>query len=95
MRVRDLPREFSAPVRMTDKPVSFLLRGGSAIIGPNGQYVVEPCFDRETTIMAQLDLSAVDEERMTLDVSGHYNRPDVFNFQVRSSRNSKLQEDSS
>jgi nitrilase len=95
MRVKDLPREFSAPVRMTDKPESFLLRGGSAIIGPSGQYIVEPCFDRETTIIAQLDLSVVDEERMTLDVSGHYNRPDIFDFQVRSSRNSKLQEDSS
>lgn len=93
MRVKDLPREFSETVEMTDKPESFLLRGGSAIIGPNGQYIVAPCFDREATITAHLDLSAVDEERMTLDVSGHYSRPDIFDFQVRSSRNAKLQED--
>ena len=86
MRVKDLPPEFAAPISLADKPESFLLRGGSAIIGPNGRYIVEPCFDQETTIIAQLDLSAVDEERMTLDVSGHYNRPDIFDFQVRQSK---------
>jgi len=86
MRVKDLPPEFAAPISLADKPESFLLRGGSAIIGPNGRYIVEPCFDQETTIIAQLDLSAVDEERMTLDVSGHYNRPDIVDFQVRQSK---------
>ncbi len=35
------------------------------------------------TITAELDLTAMDEERMTLDVSGHYSRPDIFDFQVR------------
>ncbi len=82
MQVKDLPAELGLPP-LADKPESFLLRGGSAIIGPNGQYVVEPRFDREMTITAELDLTAVDEERMTLDVSGHYSRPDIFDFQVR------------
>ncbi len=83
MRVRDLPAEFGAPAGLVDKPESFLLRGGSAIIGPDGRYVVEPCFDEEKTITAELDLTAVDEERMTLDVTGHYSRSDVFDFDVR------------
>lgn len=42
--------------------------------------MVEPCFDQETTITAELDLTTVDEERMTLDVSGHYSRPDIFDL---------------
>jgi len=29
-----------------------------------------------------VDLDALDRERMTLDVSGHYNRSDLFTFQV-------------
>jgi predicted amidohydrolase len=59
---------------------AFVLRGGSAVIGPDGRYLVEPVFDRETTVSAEIDLTAIDREKMTLDVSGHYNRPDIFDF---------------
>ena len=83
MRGKDLPAEFEASEGLADKPESYLLRGGSSIIGPNGRYVVEPVFDQEKTIIAQLDLNTVDEERMTLDVAGHYSRPDIFDLQVR------------
>lgn len=86
MRARDLPTEFGSPRPLAEQPESFLLHGGSAIIGPDGRYVVEPCFDQETTITAELDLTAVDQERMTLDVSGHYSRPDVFDFRLREKR---------
>jgi len=47
-----------------------------------GKYVVEPVFEQETIIIAELDLNAVDREKMTLDVSGHYSRPDIFDFKV-------------
>jgi hypothetical protein len=45
--------------------------------------VVEPVFDEEQIIVAELDLKKIDEERMALDVSGHYQRPDVFDFRVK------------
>ena len=83
MRVRDLPAEFNLPPSLAAQPENFLLRGGSAIIGPDGRYLVEPVFDEETTVTAELDLDAVDRERMILDVSGHYSRPDLFHFQLR------------
>ena len=86
MQAKDLPNELSVPENFADKSDAFLLRGGSAIIGPNGKYVVEPCFDRETIVTAELDLSAVDEERMTLDVAGHYSRPDLFDFRLRATQ---------
>jgi nitrilase len=35
-------------------------------------------FEREELIIADLDLSEIDREVMTLDVSGHYARPDLF-----------------
>jgi len=60
------------------------LVGGSAIIGPDGKYVVEPVYDEEKIISAELDLTRIDCEKMTLDVSGHYSRPDVFEFKLRS-----------
>jgi len=58
-------------------------RGGSSIIAPNASYIVEPVYDREQLIVADLDLSMIDRECMSLDVSGHYARPDVFSFAHR------------
>ncbi|MGB8770755.1 MAG: hypothetical protein WCC92_14140 [Candidatus Korobacteraceae bacterium] len=40
-------------------------------------------YDREELIVADLDLNEIDEAVMTLDVSGHYSRPDVFTFETR------------
>ncbi len=63
-------------------PESLLLRGGSCIIAPDGSYVVEPVFDEESVITAELDLTMIDKEKMTLDVTGHYFRPDVFDLKL-------------
>ena len=72
---RDIPSLLSHQV---DGP--WVARGGSAIIGPDANYIVEPLYDREQLIVADLDLSMIDRECMNLDVSGHYARPDVFTF---------------
>ncbi len=82
MRAKDLPTELRATPELAGNSDAFVLRGGSAIIGPDGNYVVEPVYEQEATITAELDLNAVDREKMTLDVSGHYSRPDIFTFQV-------------
>ena len=60
-----------------------VMRGGSAIIGPDGNYLVPPRFDEPAILTATLDTALLDAERMTLDVAGHYSRPDVFEFGVR------------
>ncbi len=89
MRVRDLPNELSVGPELASTPGAFVLRGGSAIIGPDGKYIVEPVFEEEAIITAELDLTAVDREKMTLDVSGHYSRPDIFSFQITKGRAGK------
>ena len=35
--------------------------------------------------MAELDLARASEESMTLDVTGYYNRPELFDFGVHRS----------
>ncbi|CAN5774425.1 hypothetical protein BH20VER1_BH20VER1_07560 [soil metagenome] len=82
MRVKDLPAGLQAATEVAGDPDAFLLRDGSAIIGPDSKYIVEPVYEQETILTAELDMDAVDREKMTLDVSGHYSRPDVFNFRV-------------
>lgn len=83
MKVREIPAQLPVAADLARKPDQLLLRGGSAIISPDGNYLVPPVFEAERLIVADLDLSAVDKERMTLDVSGHYQRPDLFDLRVK------------
>jgi nitrilase len=58
------------------------LRGGSMIVAPDGKVLAGPVFERAEILSAELDLSQVREESMTLDVSGHYSRADAFEYRV-------------
>jgi predicted amidohydrolase len=80
MRASSLPPELEPhPDRVTG-PDQWVLRGGSAIIGPDGKYIVEPVYDEARILVAELDLRRASEESMTLDVTGHYHRPEMFDF---------------
>ncbi len=81
MKAADLPEELLTETNLSKLPEN-ILRGGSCIVAPDGSFVVEPNFDEETIITAELDLTRIDKEKMTLDVSGHYSRPDIFDFAV-------------
>lgn len=81
--VEDLPPQLSLPPELASQPDQLLQRGGSAIIGPDGQYIAGPVYDEETILVAELDFTAIDKEKMTLDVTGHYFRPDLLGFQVK------------
>lgn len=83
LRVRDMPPELPPRAEKAGDPEAFLYRGGSAVIAPNGRYLAGPVADEETLVVADCDLSEITRESMTLDVSGHYSRPDVFAFRVR------------
>jgi nitrilase len=87
MDKKDVPLEIEENLETSD--TQFLLRGGSCIIAPNGKILVAPVFDEETIITAELDLNLIEKEKMTLDVSGHYQRPDIFKFAVE--RNTRSQ----
>lgn len=82
MRAHALPPELEVdPVRVPSGH-TWVLRGGSAIIGPDGEYVVPPVFDQPALVVGDLDLGRVRREAMTLDVAGHYSRPDCLQFSV-------------
>jgi nitrilase len=83
MPAEDLPLEFREELILSLGEGQWIERGGSAIIGPDSRYVLDPVFDREELLVADLDLTQIDREMMTLDVSGHYARPDIFRFEKK------------
>ncbi len=82
LRRRDLPDDLELLRAIPGPPDAWLQRGGSAIIGPDGTYLAGPIWEEETIVYAEIDPARAIEERLTLDVAGHYSRPDVFQFRV-------------
>ena len=65
-----------------DDPATVLIRGGSVIVGPLGDVLAGPVYDREAVITADIDLSDTIRGKYDLDVAGHYARPDIFHLSV-------------
>ncbi|GGJ25345.1 carbon-nitrogen hydrolase family protein [Neoroseomonas lacus] len=65
-----------------DDPGTVLIRGGSCIVDPLGNILVEPDFSGETIQIAEIDRRIIARGKYDLDVVGHYARPDVFRLSV-------------
>lgn len=76
----DGPADY-APIQ-GDDPSTVLIRGGSCIIDPLGNVLVEPDFTGETIKVAEIDRRVITRGKYDLDVVGHYARPDIFQLSV-------------
>lgn len=59
--------------------------GGSCVVDPFGNYVIEPVWNEEKLSIAEIDLDKVVLSRIDFDPCGHYSRPDVFHFSTKGS----------
>ena len=59
-----------------------MTRGGSCVVNPLGEYIVEPVFGKETMIYTELDLTLIAKAQFDFDPVGHYARPDIFTLHV-------------
>jgi predicted amidohydrolase len=82
LRAKNLPAELEPHPDKVKSPEQLVMRGGSAIIGPDGQYLAGPVYDEPVILRAELPLDRIREEGMALDVAGHYARRDCFSFEV-------------
>jgi nitrilase len=76
----DAPQHY-APIQ-GDDPKTVLIRGGSCIVDPLGNVLVEPDFSGEAIKLAEIDRRLIARGKYDLDVVGHYARPDVFKLSV-------------
>ena len=54
----------------------------SGFLGPDGRVIGQPLIDQEGIVYAELDLSRCIQPRQMHDITGHYNRFDVFDLRV-------------
>jgi predicted amidohydrolase len=83
MRRADLPKELEVAAGVADDDNEYILNGGSCVIGPDGAYVAGPAFGSEVIILARINRERIREESLTLDVAGHFNRPELFDYRYK------------
>ena len=59
-----------------------ILKGGSAVVAPDGDYVAGPVFDEPCILYAEIEPERITQGHLVLDTHGHYSRPDVFHLEV-------------
>jgi aliphatic nitrilase len=54
----------------------------SGILGPDGRVIGQPLIDEEGIVYADIDLARCIQPRQMHDITGHYNRFDIFDLRV-------------
>ncbi len=67
-----------------------LTGGGSIIVGPGGDVLAGPLEGEEGILTAEIDLGAIVRGKHSLDVTGHYARPDIFRLSVNTAPTSPV-----
>jgi nitrilase len=90
MRKSDFPADTPYIEELLESAPDILANGGSAIAGPNGEWLVPPIIEKEGVFCHTLNLDRVYEERQNFDPVGHYSRPDVTQLSINRERQTTL-----
>ena len=85
LRMDEIPEEFEFK-KLYPEGREWINVGNSCIIGPNGQILAGPLEAEEDILYADIDLRNIIKAKRMFDVVGHYSRPDVFSFSIRSNQ---------
>ncbi len=86
MRREDIGAALPHADALADAADDLMANGGSCVAAPNGEWVLAPQSGEESLYVVEIDHRRVLEERHSLDVAGHYSRPDVTRLIVNRKR---------
>jgi nitrilase len=82
LQARDVPADFPGRAELFPDADEWINPGDSVIVSPTGTLVAGPLHGEHGILYAECDPGAAAAARRTLDVAGHYGRPDIFRLEV-------------
>ena len=82
MRMKDIPNGYEFK-KLYAKEKDWINPGDSVIINPKGQFISGPLNKKEEILYADINLNEIPAAKWMLDTAGHYDRPDVFKFEIK------------
>jgi nitrilase len=81
-RASDIPDTVPGKTELFPNAHEWVNPGDSVIVAPGGKIVAGPLHEELGILYAEIDLERVGVARRSLDVVGHYSRPDIFQLHV-------------
>ncbi len=93
MRREDIGYDLPHADLLREAADDVMANGGSCLASPTGDWLLEPETGIESLRVAKIDHQLVLEERHSLDLAGHYSRPDVTRLIVNRKRQTTVEFD--
>jgi nitrilase len=81
-RASDVPDALPGKAQLFADADEWINAGDSVIVAPGGKIVAGPLHQQHGVLAADVDLQRIGLARRSLDVVGHYARPDIFTLHV-------------
>lgn len=82
LHARDIPDSLPGKAALYPNADEWINAGDSIAVAPGGKIAVGPLHDAYGILYAEIDLECVGIARRSLDTTGHYARPDIFQLTV-------------
>ncbi|MEN8132685.1 MAG: carbon-nitrogen hydrolase family protein [Pseudomonadota bacterium] len=82
MKGSDIPDDFPEKLKHYPDNNEWVNSGDSVVIAPGGEICVGPMREEEGILYCEIDHERAGIAKRTLDVAGHYSRPDIFKLHV-------------
>ncbi len=87
MKAKHIPSQLTLPENFENEPEAYVCNGGSCVIDPEAEFILPQQFNKKEVFYVDLPKVAnLAQFKITLAVSGHYQRPDVFELEVNKKR---------
>jgi len=83
-QARDIRDAVPGMAELFRDPEEWVNPGDSVVVAPGGKVVAGPLHEERGILYAEIDLERVGMARRSLDVVGHYARPDLFELRLNS-----------